>query len=323
LNGAQVTDFGQDVADGLLIVVPTNDPLDILGIKYSCENGTDGAPVIVATMEVSDLSNIPVASNWRMNFTANAPFTQLSPTGAYSFGLSDRGDQFFVRATTDAAGTQSFSYGTAVRNSDGSLSYTTRGAADSGKFDPGHNTITVKVSATKLNAFVTHGPLIGVGSTFAGLRGQTFTAGVNAKRDIARGGTQFTIGSCLPNQGGGGGGVGGNGPIVKVTGGGSIDGKIRSFTLNVDRTPSGNFKFRDSMDNFSLNSTSISSYAQTGPNQVTFSGTGMIDRDTVTFDVTVEDNGEKGTDDFFKISIPARNYSHSGTLSQGNIQAHR
>jgi hypothetical protein len=45
-NGAQVTDFGQDVADGLLIVVPTNDPLDILGIKYSCENGTDGAPVI-------------------------------------------------------------------------------------------------------------------------------------------------------------------------------------------------------------------------------------------------------------------------------------
>ena len=72
-----------------------------------------------------------------------------------------------------------------------------------------------------------------------------------------------------------------------------------------------------------LDSTSITSYGQTGPNQVTFSGTGMINRDTVTFDVTVEDNGEKGTDDFFKISIPSRNYSHSGKLSQGNIQAHR
>src|SRR5207245_6401964 len=172
-DGSQVVDFAQDVAAGLLAVVPTNDPLDILSIKYSCENGSDGQPVIVATMKVSDLSSIPPESNWRMNFTANAPYTQLSPTGNYSFGLSDRGDQFFVRASTDPTGAPSFSYGTAVRNSDGSLSYTTIGAADAGSFDTANNTITVKVSVTKLNPLITHGPAIGVGSTLAGLRGQT------------------------------------------------------------------------------------------------------------------------------------------------------
>ncbi len=323
-DGSQVVDFAKDVADALLVVVSNNDPLDILSIRYSCENGSDGQPVIVATMKVSDLSSIPAASNWRMNFTANAPFTQLSPTGDYSFGLSDRGDQFFVRATTDALGAKSFSYGTAVRNSDGSITYSTKGAADGGSFDTTINTITVKVSVSKLNPLVTHGPPIGVGSTLAGLRGQTFTAGVNAKRDIARGGTQFTIGSCAPAGPPGGGGPPGTGPIVKVTGGGSIDAKIRSFTINADRSLSGHVHYRDSMENFEMVSTSITSFAQTGPNQVTFSGTGTVDRDPVNFEIVVEDNGEPGTNDFFKITITgARNSSHSGNLSQGNIEAHR
>jgi hypothetical protein len=322
-DAPQVTDFAQDVADGLLVVVPTNDPLDILSIRYSCEPGTGGVPVIVATMKVSDLSIIPVSSNWRMNFTANAPNSQLSPTGDYSFGLSDRGDQFFLRATTDAAGAQFFFFGTAARNSDGSISYTTRGPADSGAFDRSNGTITVKASASKLNPFVTHGAPIGTGSTFAGLRGQTFTSSVNAKRDIARGGTQFTIGSCTPGTGGGGGGVT-TGPIVKMTAGGSIDGKVRSFTFQVDRIPSGQLHYKDSMESFELVSTAITNYAQTGPNEVTFSGTGTVDRDPVSFTVVAQDNGEAGTSDFFKITITgARNSSHSGTLSQGNIQAHR
>jgi hypothetical protein len=320
----QVIDFAQDVASGLLVVVPTNDPLDILSIKYSCESPTTG-PVIVATMKVSDLSTIPTLSNWRMNFTANAPNSVLSPTGEYSFGLSDRGDQFFVRASTDAAGGKIFTYGTAVRNSDGSITYTTRGNADSGAFDSANKTITVKVSLSKLNPFVTHGPAIAVGSTLAGLRGQTFTSNVNAKRDIARGGTQFTIGSpsCStgppppppppPPP---------NGPAVKVTGGGSIDGKVRSFTMNVDRTPSGFFKYRDSMENFELVSTSFLTFLETGPNEVTFSGTGTIGNDPVSFEVRVQDNGEKSTDDFFSIEITGKP-PHSGNLSQGNIQIHR
>src|SRR5207253_6395309 len=44
-NGEQVMDFRDDVADGLLVVTPTDDQLDILSIKYSCEGATD--PIIV------------------------------------------------------------------------------------------------------------------------------------------------------------------------------------------------------------------------------------------------------------------------------------
>jgi hypothetical protein len=219
-DGAQVTDFPHDVADALLVVTPTNDPLDILSIKYASA-ATASGPKIIATMRVSDLSAVPPESTWRMNFTANAPFTGVSHTGSqsgipgnpyneYSFALSDRGDQFYVKATTTTgtpAPSTSFIWGTAVRNSDGSITYTDRGPADEGAIDSTNNTITVAVAASKLNAFVTHGPPIGYGSVLAGLRGSTFLVNPDGKRDIARGGTEFTIPSP---QGGGcpGGGAG-------------------------------------------------------------------------------------------------------------------
>ena len=94
-----------------------------------------------------------------MNFTANAPNSKLSPTGDYTFGLSNRGDQFFVRASTDPSQANQFSFGTAIRSSAGSLAYTTRGAADSGSIDSATNTITVKVAVSKLNPFVTKPPI--------------------------------------------------------------------------------------------------------------------------------------------------------------------
>ncbi|HVH72006.1 MAG TPA: hypothetical protein VNB49_12945, partial [Candidatus Dormibacteraeota bacterium] len=202
-DGAQVTDFPHDVANGLLVVVPTNDPLDILSIKYAAA-ATASGPLLVATMKVSDLSLVPPESTWRMNFTANAPFTGVSHTGSqsgipghpyneYSFALSDRGDQFYVKATTGGSSTPSFLWGTAVRNSDGSITYTDRGSADSGFVDSTNNTITVIVAASKLNAFVTHGPAITYGTVLAGLRGSTFTVNADGRRDIARGGTEFTI----------------------------------------------------------------------------------------------------------------------------------
>src|SRR5205807_10391663 len=100
--GAQVTDFRDDVADALLVRTNIDDPLDILSVRYSCETGTAGEPVVVAQMKVSDLSVVPPASNWRMNFTANAPGAGLCPTGDYSFAVSDRGDQFFELANTDS-----------------------------------------------------------------------------------------------------------------------------------------------------------------------------------------------------------------------------
>jgi hypothetical protein len=195
-DGSQVTDFARDVQVGLVGTVSTDDPLDATAIKYSCETGTGGEAVIVATMKVSNLSTVPPASNWRMSFTANAPHAGISPVGDYSFAVSDKGDQFYVQASTqtDPAGT--FTYGTAVRNPDGSLTYTSRGNADCGSFDTTNNTITVKVSVSKLNPLVTKGPAIAAGTILAGLRGQTFTSGANGKRDITRGGTEFTVGNC-------------------------------------------------------------------------------------------------------------------------------
>ncbi len=202
-NAPQVIDFPQDQRNGLLTVLPVNDPLDILSVKYTTE-GSAAAPVLVATMKVSDLSIVPPLSNWRMNFTANAPDSRTSPTGDYSFGLSDRGDQFFLRATTDALGTRTYTYGTAVREHQhrGLIAYTDRGAADSGSFDSAAGTITVKVALSKLNATLAagHTPL-GPGSILAGLRGGAFTTGDDnaadrndrAKSDIARGGIQYAI----------------------------------------------------------------------------------------------------------------------------------
>ncbi|HXL81037.1 MAG TPA: PKD domain-containing protein, partial [Pyrinomonadaceae bacterium] len=204
-NAPQVVDFAQDSKTGLLTVLPLNDPLDILSVKYSTE-GTASNPVLVATMKVSDLSVVPPLSNWRMNFTANAPDSRISPTGDYSFGLSDRGDQFFVRATTDALGTATYTFGTAIRQHQyrGFIAYTDVGAADSGSFDSAAGTITVKVSLSKLNATLAAGHTpIGPGSILAGLRGGAFTTGDDnavdrndrAKSDVTRGGTQYAINS--------------------------------------------------------------------------------------------------------------------------------
>jgi hypothetical protein len=138
--------------------------------------------MIVATMKVSSLNPIPPAANWRMSFAANAPG-----------GVSDRGDQFYMLANTDAA--QTFTWGTAVRDTDGGISYTSRGNCDFGNLDSTNGTITLKVRLAALNAFVTHGPPIVAGSTFWGLRGRTFTSQANGLLDITYGGTSFS--SCL------------------------------------------------------------------------------------------------------------------------------
>lgn len=155
-------------------------------------------------MKVSDLSTIPPNGAWRVNFTANAPGAGLSTTGDYNFGLSDRGDQFFLRAATDLTGNQSFIYGTAARRhfvagGGGGFDYTDKGTADSGSFDPASDTITMKVSLSKLNATLPAGHTpIGPGSMLAGLRGSAFLAvqGNNARNDVTRGGTAFRINSA-------------------------------------------------------------------------------------------------------------------------------
>jgi hypothetical protein len=123
----------------------------------------------------------------------------MSPTGQFTFGLSDRGDQFFLRASTHASGVQTFKYGTAVRNFDGSITYTDAGDADSGAFDQTNKTVTLKVAVGKLVPPAGHPPVAG-GSVLVGLRGQAFTTaqGNNAKLDSTRGGLQYQIPAPTP-----------------------------------------------------------------------------------------------------------------------------
>ena len=202
IPGSQVTDFRHDVRTSNA-TLDVDDPFDVVSIKYSTE-GNATEPMLAVTMKVSDLSIVPPNGTWRVNFTANAPDAGLSTTGDYNFGLSDRGDQFFLRAATDATGAGSFVYGTAARRhfvagGGGGFDYTDRGAADAGSFDANADTITIKVSLAKLNAALPagHAP-IGSGSILAGLRGSAFTAvqGNSGRSDNTRGGTVFVINSA-------------------------------------------------------------------------------------------------------------------------------
>jgi len=193
-DGAQVVDAPNDVANGIVVVAPLSDPLDIVSIRYG--NSTSGADKIIsATMKLSTLANILPGSTWSMNFTANAPFGGINGTNLYSNAASDRGDQFFVRATVGNDGTtMTYEFGTTVRGADGGLTNTVQGTADGGSVDLTTNTVTVRVAASKLNPFVTHGPPIAAGTVLAGLRGTSSGPVSGALRsDSAYGGTEYKI----------------------------------------------------------------------------------------------------------------------------------
>jgi hypothetical protein len=182
-SGPQVFDPDQDVAV-LTGTAPLTDPTDVQQIYYSSNNG-----VITATMTVSQLASIPVSTTWRMHFTANAPEMGIGPNFDFSYGISDQGDQFWIKAATSAQGVPAYTWGTAVRNGDGTLTYTQRGTA-TGSIDIASRTVSVSVPVSALNAFVTHGPPIAAGSPICGLRGSAFD---NIKSDDTRGGSQFWV----------------------------------------------------------------------------------------------------------------------------------
>ena len=204
LNGEQVTDFELDAQNALLTRARAPDTLDLKSVRYDT-SGTGESLAIAASMKVTDLIVQPAGTTWRAAFAVNAPHSVLNPNGTYSFGLSDDADQFFVEATTNDVGVPTFSYGTTVRDPDGSLTYTVVGAADAGEFNQETNTISVQVSVAKLNAILSAAgrPLISHGTVVAGLRARTFTVEVippvegqaprQGRRDITRGGTQFTV----------------------------------------------------------------------------------------------------------------------------------
>ena len=194
--GEQVTDFAYDQDSGLLAVAPEPSAVDIISIKYAAAT-VNKATTISATMKVSDLSQLPPDGTWRMYFTANAPETGLVTISgnSYSKGLSDDGDQFFVQANTDDNGIPSYQYGTTVRDFDGGTTDTIVGTADSGAIDQANSTITVTVSAAKLNDILSAAGhnLIARKSVFCGLRGFSFLVDSLALEDYTRGGTEFSV----------------------------------------------------------------------------------------------------------------------------------
>jgi hypothetical protein len=119
-------------------------------------------------------------------------------------------------------------------------------------------------------------------------------------------------------SGGGGGGGGGGGAACKVTGGGSIpSGK---FTLNAHATlpPRGNTAYRDASTDF--NSKTITSVTCSG-RTATITGTGTNNGDSVQFEIRVEDNGEPGTGDTYRLDLTPGG-TRQGTLTKGNLQVH-
>jgi hypothetical protein len=182
----QVSDYLHDAVSGLLEPIVTDNPYDILWIRYSCdEDPVSHEPAITATMKLSGLTAAPPGTNWRVNFTANAPA-----------GLSDRGDQYYLEASTQ--GPTSFTFGTAVRAGDGSVSYTQQGNC-TGVIDSVNSQVRLTVKLSQLVPFATHGPAIVPGSMLWGLRGSTFTSGANAIRDNTRGGGFWIVPSCNVN----------------------------------------------------------------------------------------------------------------------------
>jgi hypothetical protein len=193
--GEQVTDFELDAASGSSLArISTPNPTDIVSIKYTSTNVAGPKLILSATMKLSLLPAAPPSATYRMNFTANAPDAVLSASGDNTYGISDRGDQFFVSVTTDAQGAPTYRYGTAVRTSAGAITYTNVGIADGGAIDQANQTVRVDLDVAKLNTILSMRgrPIVETGSVLVGLRGSSSAA---QQSDETRGGTIYKIGA--------------------------------------------------------------------------------------------------------------------------------
>ena len=337
----QVTDFRNDT---LLetATVPGDNAWDITSIRYGCQATVDGGTLLTARMSLSSLAVLPPSTNWRVNFSANT-----------IANLADRGDQFFLQASTNTT-TPTFTWGTATRNSDGSITYTTRGSTDIGFFDTGSDSVAMGVNLNQLNAFAS-APLA-AGSRLIGLRGSTWTisqsvaapvvgsAGATVPRDITRGGSlplgvafngdtsagigeaSYTISNCAgasgvtppppppPQQ-----------PVTSESGDGKIavNGNAGKFHFDVDNEPEGTTTYSDPAGNVDLQSTAVEFFEPpAGDSCVTFGGHARLNGNAGhIFTVKACDTSANGKSDTFTISIDS-NYTASGTLTSGNINIH-
>ena len=117
----------------------------------------------------------------------------------------------------------------------------------------------------------------------------------------------------------------------KVTGGGNIDmprGKLTfGFVVQYqtgDAVPSGNLTFKDHGSNLSLDTTSFSLLLMEG-NHATVAGFATFnDQPNVPFILYVDDFGEPGSSDTFRIQVyDPTGYLAGGILSGGNITIHK
>ena len=110
----------------------------------------------------------------------------------------------------------------------------------------------------------------------------------------------------------------------KVTGGGWITETKNTFGFNAQytagRAPKGNVNYHDKDAGVKISSTSIT-VVQIAGTHARIVGTATLNGAPVDFVVDVDDLGEPGTSDTFKIR--AGSYSAGGTLNGGNIQIHR
>jgi hypothetical protein len=172
--------------------IPTDNPFDIVSIKYFADMNGPNAPYIGARMSLSGLTTAPPAGNWLMAFAANSPWA----VDQLPYGVSDHGDMFYL-LVSDTTGTPQISYGTAYRDSEPlapvvfaayAMAYNYVGVADSGGIDTTTSTAWAKIAVSKLNALIPagHAP-IAQGVWLSGLRGSAASSG-RGPRDNTRGG---------------------------------------------------------------------------------------------------------------------------------------
>lgn len=202
----EVVDFRNDAQVLRRTTIQTDVPFDIVGIDYSDDFSEAGARQLKVAIQVSLMTNPPPDGfHWLAYFSANA-----------RDDLFDRGQSFFVEASTDPVDNASssapvFFYGTVTRRGDGGFDHTRSGLADEGFFDPANNQVVIKLGLDAVNEIAE--PDIGVGSRLIGLRGLTFlgsfevtlpvlgpTNGSDLERDFTRGGIAYVIGTEEPRQ---------------------------------------------------------------------------------------------------------------------------
>ena len=153
--------------------------------------------------------------------------------------------------------------------------------------------------------------------------------------DIARGFDVYRFADCgdltcvaplptsTPGKATGGGQVGDDLAELTILRGTSAGGRA-SFGFNAEFSNgllSGHLTFNDHASGKKVKSTVIDSYVQTG-NKATFTGRATVDGTPgVRFFVEVEDLGEKGSADTFRIVLQ-NGYGAGGVLLKGNIQVH-